>query len=591
MKTVRTIKPLPYMIFWGVGLLVLVLSLWKTIGSGLFSVYILTKGFGEYGWAILSQTNLNTLNSQEAFGIFSFSWKAIFALFFTGVLAAFTQAISVYIVAQFVLPVRNYEDRQKARDSFSSFIYGENVVAIFVKEGNIIARHGESENVGGGVILVDLSSAVTLSQQDDTDSWNIADEIVEEGINENYRPPVKQGMQKKHGSFVVARGPGLVFIEKGQKISSVVDLRPQSRSEKVLAYTRNGIQVSAQVSVAFSLSAEPEIIPIGYIDTPEGVELRWLDIEEIASERVMRIRGSYELDPHDWPILNNYAAGKPGNYFSPEVSLSASNTPYKFYADRVFNAAYSKARSLSTGNIISWHEAPLEVAIDLFRRELLAVPYDDLYVGSVLGKKDDQDALKHSVDVLKKIKDSFARKMKLKGVVLFQYITSNDILAFREGATIAFDQYEKISPVSLVQHNFNSLRSVGVVIKSAGFGNLQPASKDIKDSMVDNWKARWEKEVKFINAEHDLESVRIQNRNRAQIQQEMTYLLSSIFQGSHTDEALALRVFQALEAAASNPGVNNDISPKEVIGMLDSLHKWLLIDRKDLQPGTDEFEM
>ncbi|MBI5823824.1 MAG: hypothetical protein HZB18_07330 [Chloroflexi bacterium] len=591
MKTVRSVKPLSYKIFWGMGLLVLALLLWKTIGSGLFSAYVLAKGLGEYGWAILNQENLAVLISQDAFGIFFFSWKAIFSLFFLAALIIFTQNISVYIIAQFVLPVRQYEDRRKAWDSFSSFINGENVVAIFVKEGNIIESHAESENAGGGVILVDLSSAVTLSQQDDTDSWNIADGTVEDGVNENYHPTVKQGMQKKHGSFVDARGPGLVFIDKGQKISSVVDLRPQSRSGKVLAYTRNGIQVSAQVSVTFSLSAEPEIIPIGYIDTPEGVELRWLDVEEVASERIMRIRGSFELDPHDWPVLKNYAAGKPGNYFSPEISLSASNTPYKFYRDRVFNAAYSKARSLSTGNIISWHEAPFEIAVDLFRRELLTIPYDDLYVGFATGKKDDQDALKHSVDILKKIKDSFARRMKLKGVVLFQYITGSDSLAFREGVSIAFSQFEKFSPVSLLQHNFNSLRSVGVVIKSAGFGNLQPVSKDIKDSMIDNWKARWEKEVKFINAEHDLESVRIQNRNRAQIQQEMTYLLSSIFQGSHTDEALALRVFQALEAAASNPGVNNDISPKEVIGMLNSLHKWLLIDRKDLQPGADELEM
>ena len=382
-----------------------------------------------------------------------------------------------------------------------------------------------------------------------------------------------------------------MFIDKGQKISSVVDLRPQSRGGKVLAYARNGIQVSAQVSVAFSLSHEPEIIPIGYVDTPEGVELRWLDIEEVAAEGVMRIRGSFDLDLHDLPVLKSYAAGKPGNYISPEASLSAANTPYKFYRDRVFNAAYSNARSLSTGNIISWHEAPLEIAIDLFRKELLTVPYDDLYVGFATGKKDAEDAVKHSVDVLKKLKDSFARKMKLKGVVLFQYITGNDNLAFRDGTALAFGQFEKYPAISLVQHNFNSLRSVGVVIKSAGFGNLQPASKEIKDSMIDNWKARWEKEVKFINAEHELESVRIQNRNRAQIQQEMTYLLSSIFQGSHTDEALALRVFQALEAAAANPGVNNDISPKEVLGMLDSLHKWLLIDRKDLQPGYDEFEM
>jgi hypothetical protein len=136
--------------------------------------------------------------------------------------------------------------------------------------------------------------------------------------------------------------------------------------------------------------------------------------------------------------------------------------------------------------------------------------------------------------------------------------------------------------IALSQSKFNSLRSVGIVVKSAGFSDLQPVNPDIKKKMIDNWKAKWEKEVQFINAEYELEAVRVRNRNRAQIQQEMTYLLAGIFQNSHTDEALALRVFQALESAATNPNANSDISPKEIVSMLESLHKWLLIERKDM---------
>ncbi|MFN8381449.1 MAG: hypothetical protein U0V02_05890 [Anaerolineales bacterium] len=591
MKADRVPRPRYYNVYWASSFIVLVVSLGETVGSAVFSLYKLAVGYFQFGVNVFSVENLESLSQQKVFGYFSFSIDSIFSLFFLLVLIGFTQSLSIYIVAQFVLPVKMREDRRKARDSFLSFINGESRVAIFVKEGKVIASRGESEDSSGGVILVDLSSAVALSQQEDTQSWNIIDGMDDEVFDRVSIVKPKQGDIGEHGPFVDAQGPGLVFIKKGQKISTAIDLRPQSRSGKVLAYTRNGIQISAQVSVTFNLSQEPETIVFGYVDKDSEVELRWLDIEEIPTEGIMRVRGSFDLDPHDVPILKRYASGSQGNYFSPEKSFSAADTPYKFYRDRVFKAAYSKARSTSSGKIISWHEAPLELAAELFRNELLTVPYEDLYVGLVGGKKDVTEAVKQNMDTLKRLKDSFSRKMRLKGIVQFQYVTGKDKLAFREGEVIAFNQMTKHEPISLTQHNLNSLRSIGVVIKTAGFGNVQPTSKEIKDNMIDAWKARWEKEVKFIDAERDLEYVRIQNRNRAQIQQEMTHLLSSVFQGSHTDEALALRVFQALESATANPGENNDMSPKEVIGMLDSLHKWLLIDRKDLQPGADDFDV
>ncbi len=589
MKADRVSRPRYYVAYWASSLIIFMFFLGRTVGSAIFSLYKLAVGYFQFGMNIFSVENIEVLYKQTALGFFPFSINSISLTFFLLMLAGFTQSLSVYIVAQFVLPVKTWDDRRKARDSFSSFINGESRVAIFVKEGKVIASNGESDDSSGGVILVDLSSAVALSQQEDTQSWNIIDGMNDEVFDGSFATQPRQGGAKEHGPFVDAHGPGLVFIKKGQKISSVIDLRLQSRSGKVLAYTRNGIQVSAQVSVTFNLSQEPEKILIGYVEKEDKVELRWLDIEEFPTEGTMYVRGSFDLDPHDIPVLERYILGSQGNFSSPEKSSTATDTPYKFYRDRVFKAAYSKARSISSGKIISWHEAPLELATELFRNELLTVPYEDLFVGLGASKKDTIEAVKQSMDTLKKLKESFSRKMRLKGIVQFQYVTGNDKLAFREGIVMSLMQVTKYEPVSLTQHNLNSLRSIGVVIKTAGFGNIQPTSKEIKDNMIDAWKARWEKEVKFIDAEHELEYVRIQNRNRAQIQQEMTHLLSSIFQGSHTDEALALRVFQALESATANPGGNNDMSPKEVIGMLDSLHKWLLIDRKDLQPGADDF--
>lgn len=531
--------------------------------------------------------------SQGAFedkvflGYFPYSLQALTLFGYMVTLAVITRFISIFIIAQFVLPVSRWEERWKARNSFNAFIKGKQALAVFIKEGKIIESPGETEDADGGVVLVDLSSAVSLSQQKDTEAWNIVDEGMDE---EGYRRSFieKLWKKKKQTQFVDVKGPGVAFLDAGQKISSAIDLRPQSRRMEVAAYTRNGIQITAQVSVTFSLSGDPETICVGYVGVSGGMEWSWLIFDEDSVSETLTLREVHELDPHDIPILEAYARNVTGSYAAPETSLSALDTPYKFYKDRVFNAASSKARSIATGKIIPWHESPLETAADLFRNELLAIPYDDLYMSSGGNKNDTQDTARQIIHVLTKLKDTFTRKMKLKGIVLFQYCVRRDGVPFQPGDVLPSQEVLRYPPISLTHHNFNSLRSLGVTIKSAGFTNIQPSNKDIKNRIVENWKAKWNKEVSFINAEHELESVRIQNRNRAQIQQEMTYLLSSIFQSSHTDEALALRVFQALETAAAHHGTDNDMTSREVVDMLDSLHRWLLIDRKDLQADRDD---
>jgi hypothetical protein len=568
--------PAKYRVTSWVILLFALFFLANTIGSAVYTIYIQMQGSLETAplssdWGII--------------GVVSYSWQAVFSLFFLLITAIGVWSGYIYLIAQFVLPVKQFEERSKARDSFSDFINGESGIAVFVKEGSIIESHGESESSGGGVILVDLSSAVVLSQHEDTESWDVFDNTEE---NDGSIPKKIDSRKDTQKNFAESKGPGLVFPNKGQKIFAVLDLRPQSRSASAVnAYTRNGIQVTGNVSVTFSLSEEPEIIPIGNVVTPNGVELHWLSVDENTLMGTIRIKEVFELDADDLPDLNSYVDKKQGRHYSPEQSASVPNARYKFYPNRVFNAAYSNARALSTGAQALWSDVPLEIAVDLFRRVLLTVPYDDLYISAGNGGKDAADAVKHSVDALRKLRDTFSRKMKLKGIVLFQFMQRADGQPFSVGEEISTSRIVKSPVVELIQHRLNTLRSVGVVVKSAGFSNLRPANAEIKQKMIDNWKARWEREVQFIEAEHALESVRIQNRNRAQIQQEMTHLLSGVFQNSHTDEALALRVFQALETATASPGANNDMSPKEIVGMLDSLHKWLLVDRKDLFSSDD----
>ena len=73
----------------------------------------------------------------------------------------------------------------------------------------------------------------------------------------------------------------------------------------------------------------------------------------------------------------------------------------------------------------------------------------------------------------------------------------------------------------------------------------------------------------------------IRNRARAQAQQDMTIALSQILENTaNSQEAMAMRIFQALETAATDPSTRQ-LLPGETIDMLRSLRHWLL-------PGGDE---
>ena len=62
-----------------------------------------------------------------------------------------------------------------------------------------------------------------------------------------------------------------------------------------------------------------------------------------------------------------------------------------------------------------------------------------------------------------------------------------------------------------------------------------------------------ERGIAISNAEYELEAIRARNRSRALAQEEMTHLLSGMLVSTaHFDEALALRVLQALETSVAD---------------------------------------
>ncbi len=493
--------------------------------------------------------------------------------------------LNLFAVVQFILPVNKWEDRKKAFNRIHLFAHGKHGAAIFIKNGEQIARHSEMDSKKKGVALVDLSSAIVLAQYDNAKTWYLPDE--EEIIPAaKKRRPIKFPWQNKSpaSSFYDAKGPGVVFIENGQRIDSVIDLRRQTRAcEDVEVYTRNGIKVRSKVTVEFCLSDDPESLCVGFVEGKEPSHLKVLKVKEDAVN--LSIEGVFDLDLDDAnAILNsvNTASISTG-------TIRPSNSPYKFDKDRVLRAALSRARNKS-GEAIFWHEAPIEIATDIFRAILAEIPYDNLFNGSSVfnlhnlnagnknSKEDGQGDDKPATQALSKIKDKFLFKVKQRGMISYQFIEHLGGSTFYQGLNVPIASIKKYLPVTLVGEKFNFFRDRGIVVKNASFGEILAVEKEIQKRMAKNWMAKMKNEIAVSNAEYELEAIRVHNRNRALLQEEMTHLLAGVFQSTpHFDEALALRVLQALETSITEMS-DADMQSIDVYELLKNLHDWILFD-------------
>lgn len=148
--------------------------------------------------------------------------------------------------AQFVLPVRTFQDRQKIFDRLITYLSGGHGPAMFIRNGDLIKGEGEDQKKGPGVLWLDSASAA----------------VTRTAVK------IKQTM-----------GPGVHFFDKGEFIAGIVDLHTQAQSigpkesdrpfdtdkddlddeykliqdrrKQVSALTRDGIEVVPNISVSF----------------------------------------------------------------------------------------------------------------------------------------------------------------------------------------------------------------------------------------------------------------------------------------------------------------------------------------------------
>lgn len=155
-----------------------------------------------------------------------------------------TLLLTLSLVSQFVLPVRNLQERTTVIGRLLSYVVGERGPVTFIRNGEAIESQRERQRTGAGVLLIDHASAAVL---------------------------------RTNTKFTRAQGPGIVFTARGERLAESLDLRRQVRSVKAsappvgapaedqavhsMAVTRDGIRVSANLNVKFMLDpghgAEP----------------------------------------------------------------------------------------------------------------------------------------------------------------------------------------------------------------------------------------------------------------------------------------------------------------------------------------------
>jgi hypothetical protein len=576
------------LVFWGVFLL-FIFAFWNEIRVTLsiLLIYLTTL--------ISCRNNLLPLpaciNLLVGIKLDAATLRSIFLVGMNVIVYLVIAIFSIYQIAQFALPVRTGEERSKAFNRLLLYLRGNHGPAIFAKEGRANSREDEAQSIRPGVALVDLSSAIVLEQQGNPRAWQFQRWQQEQtgATKEIGGITVKKTFKKsdkKTQAWVRVAGPGVVFTEGGEKIHSVVDLRKQVRIQPdVQAFTRDGIELKMPVITVFSLSEAPEVIPVAYIDGQNAENLYGLKFGDAKEPKTTKITGIFELDSDDQAEIHSFV--QYGSKYVEKRTTQAADkyqtkTPYPFHENRVFAAAYSQAL-VSSSKPTVWHELPLQVAIDIFRKEMVLYNFDDLL-------KTNQPNIFPLLD----IKENFSRKVRFQGLLSYKLVhklvergeTSNNDqqeTEWNEEIFVTSDigqtfktSHIKISPAHEL-HNSKILRDRGIRVITATFPEFRVAEEKVKEKLIEHWKARWEREIDITRAQHELEAMRERSRARAQTQSEMTYVLSNLFQTTpHSKEALALRIFQALEKAAAS-----ELDPKEVLAMLRNLHRWLLIEYKE----------
>lgn len=486
------------------------------------------------------------------------------------------------IFSQYVLPIQGGKDRWQIFNRLLLFMTGKHGMAMHVKEGRSIQHPDEENRTGPGVILVDSSSAAILERR-----------ILPYGLLMHLwlrliyfligyvRGLVNRKKADKPVPHYRVLGPGLHFTQAedfpklpkwDEKLHAVADLRPQVRGRSdVQGYTREGIELNTSISVIFTIGQNPEVLKVTYVGDEIADNLRVIETEEKplhAEEvedgrpRIMRVVAALvdTLDTQDKQEIHLYlrrGTGFSAGRDADEIQPNDPAFPFVYNHDRIFAALISRAHDVEDGDFMDWTELPGEAATEVFRNLLAAYAYDELF------RPEDP-----TIFSIQELRNELNARMRNLGVLGYQFVRRKDGLAIQAGQI--WDEPELDLMPNRYFRTPKILRRRGIQILSASFSELKPDNEMVRKKLFDFWSSRWQQNTELIRADYGLQAVRIRDKARIDAQRDMATLLSVILTEA-PEEALALRVFQALENAAADP-VTRQFLPADTINMLRNLY-------------------
>jgi regulator of protease activity HflC (stomatin/prohibitin superfamily) len=202
--------------------------------------------------------------------------------------------LMAWVLAPMLLPIDRFLG-YALRGLFLRFLSGEQLSFIVVREGKVVAPAKKEKRkstkdkpeeegpwVGRGAILTDGTSVVVMK--------------TETGISRVVGP----------GSAAESKSEsGVIFTYYSEQVDSIIDLRPQIRSQEIEAMTRDGIPVKVRVTAFFTLKGTQAKRSIDMAQsTPHPFTWRQASVRQsFHNKRFARIDGKEEHTPWSDRVL------------------------------------------------------------------------------------------------------------------------------------------------------------------------------------------------------------------------------------------------------------------------------------------------
>jgi hypothetical protein len=333
----------------------------------------------------------------------------------------------------------------------------------------------------------------------------------------------------------------------------------------ITAYTRDGIEVTANVFSIFTIGQPADIVQLTYAGDPRPEFLRVVILERISDTQMRVTNFLDELDGNDRDEIHRHIQHQFYRHhhpLSPYSDLEDTNTQPTFNSERVFAAVFSQARA-EKDTILPWSELPSRVAASFFREILSQINFNQMY------------QIKEPVAIpLSRSRNRLRLEMRNNGMLSYRVLLHSSRQPLEKHRVYLRSELmvDEVKPLLTSK----ILRDRGIKVITASFGDILPVNEAIYLHRLESWKAIWQRDTEIIGAEKELEAMRIRSRARAMAQQDIVNNINSILrQTDISQEVLALRVLQALETLAAS-STTKDLLPGGTLDTIKAARDWLL---------------